>query len=74
MADRISEGKQTLLKAMERAVEAGLRSQGVPLMAQTYPGSFTRRVNFSTGYAAGETVTPFMLDYSLLDGDDVLVD
>lgn len=74
MADQISEFRNTLMKAMEKAVTAALSGRGTALGTGAYPGSFTRPVGFATGYDGAETTMSFMLDHSLLDGPDVLMD
>lgn len=67
---------------MDRAVTANLNARAIPISAPVGdkvgvlngPGYQSTYSTFATGYDGAETVMPFMLDYSLLDGPDVLTD
>jgi hypothetical protein len=83
MPDDFKNYKDNLVRFAGRMVEQGMASRGI-----LYPKKGTGHVDafgvasqmegfetFASGYdsGTGETVMPFMLDFSLLDGDDRLV-
>jgi hypothetical protein len=82
MADYVSELRQALLRAADRAVGVTIARRGIPLAPQTRQGGQglgrneieTTFSTFATGYDGSLTVVPFMLDVSVLDGSDKLVD
>jgi hypothetical protein len=82
MADEFTLLKEGLLEMAERAAEVVIAQRGPAFAPQTgpmgdpfgAPDSTQLSADMATGYDGAETVMPFRLDLSLLDGDDVLVD
>ena len=80
MADRLSELKEELIRTALRQVERTLAqraiplAQGLPLVGpgRTVAAEAGTTGEFLTGYDGSVTVMPFMLNYSLLGGTDVL--
>lgn len=84
MADLVSELKNELLRAMERQFGAVAAQRDILMGSPLGPaggnlGHNGRTLTFmtlATGYDSGTglTTSPFMLDFSLLDGPDLLVE
>jgi hypothetical protein len=81
MADLLKEHKDALIRAAESAVDRVLASRGLQARPRlTAAGDRLGAAanaepfeTFVTGYDGSETTMPFMLDVSVLDGDDLLV-
>lgn len=78
MADRLGELRDVIIRTAEREAERALSRQAVPSAVNGMGGAFpavpglARMTQFATGYDGTDTLIPFMLDLSLLDGPDLL--
>ncbi len=78
MSDALSELKNAIIGAVDQGFRAGIAERGFTVAAPQLIGTPSHNTpaqfdTFATGYSGGLTVMPFMLDYSALDGGDVLM-
>lgn len=81
MADELGDYKEAILRAAHREAEKTLAARGIVLAGGLPAGAgrsvgaeAEQAVQFLSGYddGLGTTITFFVLDYSTLDGEDVL--
>lgn len=78
MPDELGLTRDMLRREAQWAAERALSARAIPATVTMQRGpdaggfGVGQLAQFATGYSAGVTVVPFMLDFSLLDGDDLL--
>ena len=77
MADLNAEHREAIIARATRQAEWALSSQAIPSGVSRGPGvpslpGTGQAAIFATGYDGTNTVVPFMLDLSVLDGSDKL--